>query len=581
MNRIFKLFLIPLLLSSMLLSCGQKRLKDGVYSFNIFATNDLHGRFFDSLYVQSPNKMVHNYSLASVAEYIKRERETSASNNIILLDIGDHLQGDNAVFYYNFIDTVSEHLFSKVMNYLNYDAVVVGNHDIEPGHRVYNKVVKELNMPYLAANAIEIKTGAPYFEPYTILTRSGVKIAIIGMTNPNIPNWLSPYLWEGIGFEEVVPSLEFWVQYVREKEKPHLVVVAMHSGLGNEDEDSKENSARFVAKHIKGIDVIFAAHDHKTTAEKLHNGEREVWVLEGGSRASALSKANVELTVVGGKVVSTNITGESISMSGVEPSSSYRSFFSEEFLEVKKFTNQSVGVLNNSITTRDAFFGSSAYIDMIHTLQLKASGAQISFAAPLSFDTNKEKGILNYQDLLDLYPFENQLYVIEMSGLEIKKYLEFSYSKWVNPNPLQSGHLLNLNFDGKGDRSNFNNPFFNFDSAAGILYEVDITKGNGERVNIISLSNRSAFNLESKYSVALTSYRASGGGDLLQQGAGIPKEEMPERLVERMADIRELLYNQIQAEGSIEAKKLNHWKFVPENLAVNLAATDYKLLFKK
>lgn len=575
----FNLSLILILLILSISSCAGDKLKDGEYQIEIYSTNDVHGRFFDSLYVTTQSQLVHPYSIASVSTVIKEARNRAGQENVILMDIGDHLQGDNAAFYYNFIDTVSKHLFSRIINYLNYDAVVVGNHDVEPGHRVYDKVTKELNPPYLAANAIDIKTGKPYFKPYTVLTRNGIKIAIIGMTNPNIPSWLSPHLWEGIEFKEIVPALEYWVQYVKEKEAPHLVVVAIHAGLGKEEEDSKENPARFVAKHVKGIDIVFAAHDHKVTAEKLLNGDKEIWLLEGGSRASTLSKANIKLRVENGKVISTNITGESISMTGIEPDLDYTNFFREDFLKVKKFTNRPVGTLNNDITTRDAYFGSSAYIDMIHTLQLNASGADISFAAPLSFNTSKAKGVLNYQDLLDLYPYENQLYVIEMTGLEIKNYLEYSYSKWINPNPVKTGHLLQLNVDGKGERSHFNSAYFNFDSAAGIIYEVDVTKGDGERVAIKSLANGDSFSLDSTYKVALTSYRASGGGDLMQLGAGIPKAEMPTRQVARLADIRELLYNQIQKEGSLEAKKLNHWKFVPESIVLKVAATDYKLLF--
>ncbi|MFA5641824.1 MAG: bifunctional metallophosphatase/5'-nucleotidase [Bacteroidales bacterium] len=579
MYRYIRILLTTLLFTTLLFSCSEYKVEDGVYNLKIFATNDLHGRFFDSLYIQSPEKQVHNYSLASVARYIRNVRDTTNENSVILLDIGDHLQGDNSVFYYNFIDIEDEHIFSKVANYLKFDAVVVGNHDIEAGHRVYDKLIEELEMPYLAANAIELKTDKPYFEPYTILNRDGVKIAIIGMTNPNIPNWLSPHLWEGIEFEEIVSSLEYWVNYVRKNENPHIVIAAMHAGLGSQEVNNKENPARFIAKNIEGIDIIFAAHDHKVTAEKIVNEEREVWVLEGGSRASMLSMANITLTIEGGKIASTNITGYNISMSGVKADSLYNQLFREEFLTVQEFTKRPVGMLNNSITSRDAYFGPSEYIDMLHTLQLKASGAHISFAAPLSLDLNKKRGVLNYQDLLDIYPFENQLNVIEMTGLEIKNYLEYSYSKWVNPNPIKSGHLLNLREGGNGNRGHFNSQYFNFDSAAGILYGVDITKGDGERVNIISLANGDIFNLESKYKVALTSYRASGGGDLLILGAGIPKEELSSRLVARLADIRQLIFNQIQVDGSLEAKKLNHWKFIPEEIVTKLAERDYSILF--
>lgn len=580
MKKQFKLLALFILLAFTITSCAEGKLKDGAYNFEVYATNDLHGRFFDSLYVSNSDYETHPYSLASVATTMKEVRANSADGNIILLDIGDHLQGDNAAFYYNFIDTTSVHIFSRIMNYLDYDAVVVGNHDIEPGHGVYDKVTKELDMPYLAANAIDTKTGKPYFDAYTILNRNGVKIAVIGLTNPNIPNWLSPHLWEGIEFEEVVPTLEHWVEYVREKEQPHFVIAAMHTGLGDKESDSKENPSRFVAKNVKGIDLVLAAHDHQVVAEKFMNGDKEIWVLEGGSRANSLSKASVELTVKDGKVVSTIVTGESISMNGVTPDAAYLEHFRADFVKVKEFTNRPVGQLSNDIASRNAYFGPSAYIDMIHTLQLKASGADISFAAPLSFNTTIEKGELNYQNLLDIYPFENQLYVIEMTGQEIKDYLEFSYASWLNPNPVQSGHLFDIKLNEKRKRWSFNHPSFNFDSAAGIQYQVDVTKPVGERINIQSLADGSAFDMDTKYKVALTSYRASGGGYHLEQGAGIAKDEMDSRLVARLADIRELLYDQILADGSIEAEKLNQWKFVPEGVVAKLAEKDYQLLFK-
>ena len=580
MKKQIYLLLLLVLMVFTATSCSQNKLEDGTYNFDVYATNDLHGRFFDSLYVTTNRHQTHRYSLASVSTAINEARNNMGKESVVLLDIGDHLQGDNAVYYSNFVDTTSQHIFSKVMNYLEFDATVVGNHDIEPGPAVYNKVVTELNMPYLAANAIDIKTGEPYFEPYTILNKGGVKIAVIGMTNPNIPNWLAPHLWEGIEFQEIVASMEHWVQYVREKEQPHFVIAAIHAGLGDEESDSMENPARYVASNVKGIDLMLAAHDHKVNAEKVMNGDKEIWVLEAGSRAAAISKASVELTVKDGKVVATSVVGETINMSDVKPDAEYMAHFRDEFLKVKEFTNRKVGTLSNTITSRDAYFGPSAYIDMIHTLQLNATGADISFAAPLSFNATIEKGVLNYQNLLDIYPFENQLNVIELTGQEIKDYLEYSYANWVNDNAVKNGHLLNIKMDEKRNRWSFNHPSFNFDSAAGIIYEVDITKGNGERINILSMANGSNFDRDATYKVALTSYRASGGGYLLEKGAGIAKEEIPSRIVALHADIREILYDQIQADGTLEAEKLNHWRFVPNNVADILAERDYKLLFE-
>ncbi|MDD2419875.1 MAG: 5'-nucleotidase, partial [Bacteroidales bacterium] len=211
--------------------------------------------------------------------------------------------------------------------------------------------------------------------------------------------------------------------------------------------------------------------------------------------------------------------------------------------------------------------------------QLEVSGADVSFAAPLSFAISKKAGELKYQDLLDIYPYENQLYVISMSGNEIKNYLEYSYSKWVNKYPSPTGHMLQIKTDGTGERGRFNNIYFNFDAAAGLVYEVDITKGYGKRVTILSMADGSAFDFNKRYSVALSSYRASGGGDMLQMGAGIDKHEVEERFLAKHEDIRSLMYEKLTKEGSLEAKKLDNWKFVPEDLVNKLKENDYKVLF--
>lgn len=573
-------FVFVSLLITAFTSCTQSAPKDGSYSFEIYSTNDIHGRYFDSLYVAGDDGVfTHKYSLASVSSVVNESRQKVGSNNVIFLDMGDHIQGDNAPFYYSFVDTTSQHVFSRIANYMKYDAIVVGNHDIEVGHSVYDRIVTELDMPYLAANAIDNDTNMPYFEPYTIVNKQGVKIAVIGLTNPNIPSWLAPELWSGMNFQSIVPTLEHWIEYVKENEKPHFIIAAIHSGLGNEDEDDIENVGRYVAKHVDGVDLVLASHDHRVAAERYNNNGKDVWLLEGGSRAYNLSKATLNFNIRDGLAQDISINAQTIDMTGVTPDSVYLSQLRDAFVEVKKFTNTEVGILLNDIDSRDAYFGPSAYVDMIHSLQLKASGADISFAAPLSFDKHIASGKLNYQNLMDIYPFENQLNVIGLSGKEIKDYLEYSYAYWLNPNPQNNGHLLNVN-DGQGERFKLKSPHFNFDSAAGIIYEVDITKPVSQRINIISLVNGAIFDLNKIYTVALTSYRASGGGDLLTKGSGIAREDLQSRIVARLADIREIMYNQIQLDGVLKADKLNHWKFVPEDLSKKLSEADYNMLFR-
>ena len=138
--------------------------KDGDCCLRILTTNDLHGSLFDSTYVDGN---VRN-SLMAVKWYVDSVRSAAGEQNVILLDDGDFLQGDNSVYYFNYVDTLTPHIFPRMASYMGYDAVVGGNHDIETGHKVYDRVAADLEaagIPFLAGNAIRNDNGEPYF-PY-------------------------------------------------------------------------------------------------------------------------------------------------------------------------------------------------------------------------------------------------------------------------------------------------------------------------------------------------------------------------------------------------------------------------------
>lgn len=569
-------FLLLIGITFIIHSCDSNRLADETYQITIFSTNDIHGKFFPFDYVDS---MPIRYSLSAASVIINNMREETGKERVVLIDNGDHLQGDNSVYYYNFVDTTSKHIFSEIVSWLDYDAVIVGNHDIEAGHPVYDRLFKQDGVPYIAANIINLKKGLPYFKPYKIIEKNGLRIAVIGMTNPNIKKWLSEDLWSGMEFEEILPSLQNWVDKVIKDEKPHLVIAAIHAGLGEEGVYEVENPARYVAANTKGIDIIFAAHDHKTTSEKVFNGKDSVLLMEGGGRAAFLSEADVSIVVSRGQITKKEIQGNLISLQDVMPDENFLNHFKSFYDSVTSFTNRKIGSLLNRIDSKDAFKGPSAYIDMIHNIQLENSGADISFAAPLTLNVTIEPKELNFQDMFNIYPFENQLYVITMTGNEIKNYLEYSYSKWINKIPSESGHLLKINLNGRGERGKFQNPYFNFDSAAGIIYEVSTVKDYGERITIKSMANGDDFIPEKKYLVALSSYRANGGGDILLNGSKLTKDVVEKRVVKKLGDIREILYEQIKRDGFIKAVPLNHWKFVPDKESSNHINNDLDLLF--
>lgn len=577
-----KRFFIPviMLIVTAASCCGPK---DGEYTFRIMTTNDIHGRYFDSLYVSSRTSP----SLLSVSWYIDSVRTAAGAENVIAIDAGDCLQGDNAAYYYNYVDTDTKHLYARMAEYIGYDAVAVGNHDIETGHKVYDRMLKEMKVPFLAANALRTDNGKPYFPEYVTLDRHGLKITVIGFTNPNIKNWLSPLLWEGIEFQSLIPLAQEVVDRVKEQEKSDVVIVAVHSGTGAGDGQQYESQGLDLFKSLKGVDFLICSHDHRPA---IHCSD-SICLINSGSHCRNIGFGTISLKVENGKVVSRKVSADLITVDKDKVDTKMRDMFRPDYEAVKAFTVKEVGELKADLRTRDAYKGMSDYMNLIHTLSLGCTPAQISFAAPLTFNGFVKAGTLIYNDLFTIYPYENQLFVVKMTGKEIKDYLEYSYDAWINTLKPGSSHVLKIVNEPDPrtgqKRWSFVNRSYNFDSAAGLVYDVDVTKPAGERIIIKSLADSSPFSMNETYNVAMTSYRASGGGYLMRLGAGIDTDKIDERVVEYYPEIRNILYDYLQKNGTIDPAVIGNpevigsWKFIPEGKAERHIEKDLALLFPK
>ena len=560
----------------------------GKKSFSIIETTDVHGVILPYDFIE---KETLNVSMASSFNYIKQLRNIKDAT--LLFDNGDNLQGQPDVYYYNFIDTVQPHFVAEVMNYMGYDACTVGNHDIEAGHAVYDRLVKEYNFPLLAANAVDIKTGKPYFKPYQIIEKDGIKIAVFGLVTPAIPDWLPEELYSGIDFKDMVETARKWMPVIL-NEKPDLVVGLFHSGWDRTEaklqktDNLNENGSAAVAYNVPGFDIIFNGHDHKVANEKFVNSAGDtVLILNGGSRSEKLAEA--DLTLTSGKTRgkrNMKIAGKIINVADYKPDPEFIAKFTPQFKTVNEYVNKVIGESLSTITSRDAYFGPSAFVDMIHSIQLEITGADISFAAPLSFDVQINKGPVTVGDMFKLYRFENMLYTMSLSGDEVRKYLEFSYSGWLNTMKGPKDLLLKLRTgrDGKPTITNnkawFKNQAYNFDSAAGIIYTVDVSKPVGSRVTIKGFSDGRPFEKNKMYKVAVNSYRGNGGGGHFTEGAGIPRDELRKRLISSTdRDLRYYILKSIEAKKTISPVSLNNWKIIPEKWVKTAIPSEYALLF--
>ena len=563
------------------LSCAS-RPSDGTHTLHIYTTNDIHGHYFDSTYVDDNIQG----SLLAVSQYINEQRARYGKGNVILLDGGDFLQGDNAAYYHNFVDTRSPHVYAEMAAYMGYDAVIVGNHDIEAGPAVYNRMKKDLKMPLLAANAIDRSTGECHFQEYTIVERQGLRIAVIGLTNPSMRTWLGEDKLDDMDFVNPMKGFaQQIVDKVRARENPDAVVFVIHAGTGNGDGKMKESQGLDLLQSLQGVDLVVCAHDH----HPMVVDNDDIDLIDAGSHCNMVGHAILALEVKDGKVVSRNMKVENINIDKKVVDKAMSARFHPVYEKVKEFSNKEIGSLKMDLRTREAFRGMNNYLNFVHSVCLEATGADICFAAPLKFNGFVKKGTVLYNDLFTIYPYENQLFVITMSGKEIKAYLEASYDGWINTvKGRQNETLLKIvpeNDARTGQKGwSFVNRSYNFDSASGINYTVDVTAPKGRRINISSMADGTAFDPQATYKVTTTSYRVNGGGGLMK-AAGIPDAEP--RIIARDKEIRDMVYDYFLAHGTVtpelvsKAEIIGSWKFVPADVAEPLLDQDMERLFPK
>ena len=582
-----KLFSILLLTALSIASYATEK----TVSLRFIETSDVHGSFFPYDFT---NRKPRQGSMARVSSYVKQLRK-QYGNNVVLLDNGDILQGQPTSYFYNYVATNDINIAAEVINYLGYSAQTIGNHDIEPGHAVYDKWIKEVKCPVIACNVINKKTGKPYTQPYAILKRNGVKIAVLGMLTPAIPNWLTENIWKGLRFEDMVTSAKKWMKIIQEKEHPDIIIGLFHSGRdgGITTNKIKEDASFNVAKKVKGIDLILYGHDHTRFLKKvISNNNDTVLCINPSCYAKAVGDVQIKIEVdstfnkntkQAERTIKKSVESKIVNIENQPINAQFMAHFQPEIQKIDSFINIKVGTLTHPIYNRDCFFGSAPFTDLIHNLQLEITKVDLSFTAPLGFDTKLDAGDIHISDLFNLYKYENKIYILNMTGEEIRKHLELSYDLWTNTMRSSKDHIMQLETKNQQDmqRYGFKNLTFNFDSAAGIDYIVDVTQPEGKKVKILKFTDGRPFDEKKWYKVAMNSYRGNGGGELLTRGAGIERKKIKERIVfESDDDIRYYLLKKIEKEKVITPKPNNNWKFVPSKWTKKAIERDKELIFK-
>jgi len=550
--------------------------------------------------------------------------------------------------------TIKNHIVPEVFNFMGYEAGAVGNHDVEFGKKIYDHLGTSFNFPYLAANLVKQGTQSktdrdkpgdgsrqPYFSNgksngaymirhFPVPGKPDIKVAVIGFSTPESKVFLTGGDEnEDIYFEDMVDSAAYWMKKVK-AEKPDLVVALCHAGFEytltpGQDRNTfrNYNPVQLVAEKVPGFDIIFWGHDHLIKEEAIHNG---VMLLGGNHYAQELSIADIEFAynastgsyekAINGSYLQVLESKRKKKTAGVfvddnsqnkqemfplVASAAFMDRFGGKLQSAKdKFQKTIIGELTSSLYSKDAVFGDSAFNDLVHHLEKYAAKKEfgvdvdMTIAAPLKFSFPGGKyemsGTLVYADMWNLYFYDNLHAVIEMTGKEIKNYMEYTYGLWFNHMKNANDNLLALksaNDPEDANRMKTKMIYWNMDTIAGVVYDLDVSKPKGDRVMIKGVDRNydgqidGKFNLSRKYKVSVNSYRYGGGGGHFK-GIGMDAAMIKKRtLFYSATGLRDYLINYIQEEnrGSIAPKAIGNWKVIPEAWAQKGRSKDDPLIF--
>jgi len=515
----------------------------------ILSTTDMHGRIFPIDYYT--NKY-DNVGITKVATLIKEARKNDP--NLLLLDSGDTIQGTPLEYFHNKRNNAPPDPMMLAMNALHYDAMAVGNHEYNFGLKVLEKARGEAKFPFLSANTYDTESDKPHshYQPYIVKEVQGVRIGVLGLTTPGIPNWENPPNYAGLEFHETVSEAKKWVQLLRSGEKVDVVVIAMHMGIEedlrtgqiNPSQVPNENAAIAIARQVPGVDVILMGHTHREVSDLFVNG---VLLTQANRWASHVARVDLylEKSAVDNRwhvMAKSARTIPVTEKTDVDPEIAQ---LTETYhKETQDWLNHPIGESGEELAANGCRFHDSAIIDLIQRVQLDAGNADVSMAACFNDRAHISKGAVTVRDIAGLYEYENTLVTLELTGQQLKDALEHSAQYFRE-------YELNKTLNELVDQRV---PGYNFDMAEGVSYDIDLTKPFGQRIRNLKFKGQ-PLSPTQKLRVVTNNYRVNGGGgyDMFKNAPVVYRSS---------AEVRELIIDWVEKNKTIPTQTDNNWRIV-------------------
>jgi 2',3'-cyclic-nucleotide 2'-phosphodiesterase (5'-nucleotidase family) len=509
----------------------------------VAATTDTHGRLRSwDYYANGPEPRRGLTRLATVVDSLR----AANPGRVLLFDAGDLLQGNPLTYVAARLDSSSQHPVAAAMNAMAYDASAIGNHEFNYGLPTLRRMIRDARFPMLAANAYT-PAGTHAFDSWKMIDRGGVKVAVIGGTTPGSNLWDRDNLAGRVVVRDIVPSVREAVGAARAA-GADVVVVLLHSGL-NEPSSydtltsgvASENVSARVAREVPGIDLIVYGHSHKELADSVIGG---ALLMQPKNWATSLGVARLRLARQGARWRVVEKHAQLIPAAGHVENAAVLAATSKLHNETIAYVTEPIG------TTPVTWLGDSTrvvdtpLIDFILEVERKAAGAQLASTAAFSSDAMLAAGPITVARIAALYPYDNTLRKIWITGQHLRDYLEYSARYFRADANGSIGVDPSI-------------PGYNFDIIAGVDYTIDVAKPIGARITKLTYDGRDVAPTDS-FTFALNNYRQTGGGGYAMLAGS-------RNLDERQLEIRQLLIDEVRSRGTLDPAAYFHrnWEIVP------------------